>query len=421
MPYSGSADFILNRDEIIRKALNKIGVLAKGETPDAEDIFDGAQSLNLMLKAWQNEGIGIWLNQQVTLYLQRGQSAYRLGPDGDHCTASPVETNVHSSYPGSEGAGYVYVTSTSGIAHGDHVGIMLDNGLWQWDTAYMPENDRDGVCRSQTKILSGLLNINGDLASGGVARCGQPRLITVYSANDNRGQIFTVIGTDYTGAVQTDAITGPNAGETVSGSRYFGTVTAVSVNSGCSGYVEVGVGDVSLTLASVTLPVAGTLDGDAASGNKVVAYTDKIRRPLDILEARYCTSGGHERTLLQMDADSYKRLTVKSTSGQVLQYYYDPQLDNGVLYVWPVCSDGNDWLKMTVKTPVDDLDQITDNAQFPKEWLEAIIYNLAIRLAPEYGVIPLPDVKEMALVSKEMAVRFDRGTLPVQFVPAVEC
>jgi len=91
------------------------------------------------------------------------------------------------------------------------------------------------------------------------------------------------------------------------------------------------------------------------------------------------------------------------------------------LYVWPVCSDGNDWLKMTVKTPVDDLDQITDNAQFPKEWLEAIIYNLAIRLAPEYGVIPLPDVKEMALVYKEMAVRFDRGTLPVQFVPAVEC
>jgi hypothetical protein len=29
-------------------------------------------------------------------------------------------------------------------------------------------------------------------------------------------------------------------------------------------------------------------------------------------------------------------------------------------------------------------------------------------------------VKEMAIVSKAAAVGFDRGTLPVQFIPAVE-
>ncbi len=420
MAYSGSADFTLNRDAIIRKALNKIGVLAKGETPDAEDIFDGAQSLNLMLKAWQNEGMGLWLNQQVTLYLQKDQQSYLLGPGGAHCTASPVETTVHASYPASEDADYLYVTSTSGIAHGDYVGIELDDGTLQWDMAYMPANDRDGVCESQARVFAGSLVINGDLTTGGVARCGQPRLITVYSANDNRGQIFTITGTDYTGAALTDTITGPNAGETVSGTKYFGTVTAVSTNAGCSGFVEVGVGDVNIVLAAIILPIAGTLDDDAAAGNAVFSYTDKIRRPLDIIEARYCTSENHERPLTPMDAAAYKWLTIKSTSGQALQYYYDPQLTNSVLYVWPVCDDVSARIKMTVKTPVDDLDQITDNAQFPVEWLEAIIYNLALRLAPEYGVVPMPEVKEMAIVSKAAAVGFDRGTLPVQFIPAVE-
>lgn len=420
MAYSGSADFTLNRDEIIRKALNKIGVLAKGETPDAEDIFDGAQTLNVMLKAWQNEGMGVWLNQPVTLYLQKDQQSYLLGPDGAHCTATPIETTVHASYPAVEDNDYLYVTTTSGIAHGDNVGIELDDGTLQWSTAYMPANDRDGVCESQARVFAGALVINGDTATDGVARCGQPRKITVYSANDNRGQTFTVTGTDYTGAAQTEDIAGPDAGETVSGAKYFGTVTAVSTNAGCSGLVEVGTGDVNIVLANVILPLDDVLDDDAASGNAVFAYTNRIRRPLDILEARYCTSDGHERPLEPMDAAAYKWLTIKSTSGQALQYYYDPQLDNGTLFLWPVCDDVSARVKLTVKTPVDDVDQITDNVQFPKEWLGAIIYNLALWLAPDYGVVPLPDVKEMAITLKASAVGFDRGTLPVQFVPATE-
>ena len=102
--------------------------------------------------------------------------------------------------------------------------------------------DADGVCQSQTPAAGGVQNltINGALASGGVATFSAARLITITSAGADGGRTFTITGTDVNGSAQTEAITGP-ATTTVTGTKYFRTVTQVSVDNNTAGAITVGM------------------------------------------------------------------------------------------------------------------------------------------------------------------------------------
>jgi len=102
--------------------------------------------------------------------------------------------------------------------------------------------DADGVCQSQTPAAGGVQNltINGALSSGGVATFVAARLITITSAGADSGRTFTVTGTDVNGSAQTETITGP-ATTTVTGTKYFRTVTQVSVDANTAGAITVGM------------------------------------------------------------------------------------------------------------------------------------------------------------------------------------
>lgn len=65
--------------EVCAEALRKIGVLSKGETPEAED-FDGAlKQLGRMLKAWQSREYNLWAKASGSLILTTAAS-YTLDP-----------------------------------------------------------------------------------------------------------------------------------------------------------------------------------------------------------------------------------------------------------------------------------------------------------------------------------------------------
>ena len=72
--------------------------------------------------------------------------------------------------------------------------------------------DADGICASQTPLAAGNLTINGALASGGTVTLNAAQLITITSAGNDSGRTFTVYGTDVEGDLQTEAVTGANAG-----------------------------------------------------------------------------------------------------------------------------------------------------------------------------------------------------------------
>ncbi|MCG7854133.1 MAG: hypothetical protein MIO92_16580, partial [Methanosarcinaceae archaeon] len=76
MAVSGTYDYTRTQIQLIHSAMRDIGELAKGETPDADDYEVVSEALNLLIKSWQNQGIGLWLNQDCTLYLQNDTVQY---------------------------------------------------------------------------------------------------------------------------------------------------------------------------------------------------------------------------------------------------------------------------------------------------------------------------------------------------------
>ena len=100
----------------------------------------------------------------------------------------------------------------------------------------------------------------------------------------------------------------------------------------------------------------------------------------------------------------FNNLSDKDSEGTPVNFYYDPQLDAGKLYVWPTASStfaANNTLQVLYTKPFDDMDQSTDNLAFPQSWELAVTYNLALVLAFEYG---LPNAEIRTL--REEAMRF---------------
>lgn len=77
-----STTYSVTRDQIISGALRKLQVIELGTTPDATTLANAAQSLNIMIKAWQSQGIKLWTVVEYTLPLVANQSSYLIGPTG---------------------------------------------------------------------------------------------------------------------------------------------------------------------------------------------------------------------------------------------------------------------------------------------------------------------------------------------------
>lgn len=104
--------------------------------------------------------------------------------------------------------------------------------------------DADGLAAANDSSGS-TLTLDGVLTSGGtytsVDGLAHQLSITDTATIDQSGATFTVTGTDASDHVQTEAITGPGSGATVTSSKYFKTVTSVAIASGAgSGTVNMG-------------------------------------------------------------------------------------------------------------------------------------------------------------------------------------
>jgi len=170
-----------------------------------------------------------------------------------------------------------------------------------------------------------------------------------------------------------------------------------------------------------TVTPAVTLTGAAASGNKVFAYTNKMSRPLRVLDMQRRDKNNMDVEVESLARDDYRNLPNKSATGTPVQYYYDPQLTNGRLSLWLSPSDERYTMRFTAALPIEDFDQATDDPDFPIEWIEAIAYNLAQRLIPTYGDT-LSQMDRMEIVTqagalKEMLRQFDQDTDSLTFEP----
>lgn len=121
------------------------------------------------------------------------------------------------------------------------------------------------------------------------------------------------------------------------------------------------------------------LEADTAS------YTLSINRPLRIYDVRKVVNSV-ETPVRIVTRNEYMSQPAKDSTGKPVFVYYDPDYGDGVLYVWPTPDSSDDDLRLTYKSYIEDFDTTANDAHFPSEWLEALVYNLAVRLAPRYEV-----------------------------------
>lgn len=158
--------------------------------------------------------------------------------------------------------------------------------------------------------------------------------------------------------------------------------------------------------------------GATEAGNYALAYTTKIVRPLKVPKARLLTLNGlNETPMTILSRQEYMDLPQKLSPGTPTQWFYSPQRDTGLLYVWPVPETSAWAVRFTWYRPLQDYLSPNNTSDFPQEWITPLMWNLSKELAPSFDV---PDakwakVKEMADTYAIIATSYDRESEPVQF------
>lgn len=146
--------------------------------------------------------------------------------------------------------------------------------------------------------------------------------------------------------------------------------------------------------------------------------TGNTTRPLDFIELRLRDSSGSDTPVELVSREEYFNLNLKSSQGNPSMAYYDPQMANGVLYIWPTADDATKTLVGTAKYPVQIFNNLNDTPDFPEEWFRALKFNLAKDLIPEYDVPDNHAMKVVMLAQEALtdASDFDREHTSVRFV-----
>lgn len=143
--------------------------------------------------------------------------------------------------------------------------------------------------------------------------------------------------------------------------------------------------------------------------------------PFDMDDVRIFRSST-ELPMIQLSRQDYFSLPNKTTQGYPTQYYYSRQRDTALLYVWPAPDSQTGVLNFTYRRVIDDIDDANNDMDLPQEWLQAITYNLAVELIPQYGKADSNNAKlVLARAAQTYAVvkNFDtaEGLGSVQMIP----
>lgn len=86
---------------------------------------------------------------------------------------------------------------------------------------------------------------------------------------------------------------------------------------------------------------------------------------------------------------NFNLLNSPTNQGYPVHLWYQPGNQAGTINIWPApdaYSAASRQIWFVYQRPFDQFDAGTDTPDFPQVWLEPLIYSLAHRLAPEFGV-----------------------------------
>jgi hypothetical protein len=235
-----------------------------------------------------------------------------------------------------------------------------------------------------------------------------------------RGYLFLQTGQ----AVYTLGPTGDNAtssyvATTISADEASGqTVISLTSITGISASDKIGVeldsGAIHWTTVSGapsggTATLAVALTGNAAAGNKVYAYTTKVRKPQEILTAVLRDNNGVDSYFDPfMSLEEYEGISDKASDGDPSGWYFEDGITNATVYLDREPNDVTKVIRFVFLSPVEDLTTTTDTIDYPQQWYRPLCAQLMLDCAPAFE----KSVKQEWVMQRNEALQIARNANP---------
>lgn len=171
--------------------------------------------------------------------------------------------------------------------------------------------------------------------------------------------------------------------------------------------------------------LAAPLPASVSSNNFSFSYSQSatIQSPLRVPAGRRIAwQGLIETPMNRLSRQEYMDYPNKANPGIPTQYFYAPELLNGVpqgqMYVYLNPQDSSSGMRFTYLRPLQDVTtNPTQTGDFPIEWINTAVWNLAREMAPEFDLPPerWAMVKEQADEKLELVRGWDREPEAIQF------
>ena len=140
------------------------------------------------------------------------------------------------------------------------------------------------------------------------------------------------------------------------------------------------------TPSGSTISLSVGLTSGASVGAAVFAYTTKLARPIRVVDGYIRQTAGNDTPIRILSIEEYNRFGMKTSPGNTTQVLYQPLVGSGQLSLYPVPNNVAVRLFIEMHYPFQGFNSGGDTGDFSQEWMQAIIWGLALELGIEYGV-----------------------------------
>ena len=154
-------------------------------------------------------------------------------------------------------------------------------------------------------------------------------------------------------------------------------------------------------------------------GATVYYYQNQIRPVERVLDVRRTSlpDSNNETPVAFESHQHFFRLPQKDSLGSVSEATYDRTLAEGVLYVWQTPANSSEQIRFTYERKLEDFIENDDCPDFPKYWMEALVFNLALRLGAKFNISDRRklEIKQLAMDTLDQALEFDNANYDITF------
>jgi len=139
----------------------------------------------------------------------------------------------------------------------------------------------------------------------------------------------------------------------------------------------------------------------------------------------YLANTPTEIPLARMNRDDYTNLPNKAfQSNRPLQYWFDRQVNNPIMHMWPVPNLAATVCQIVVwrQRYIMDVGTMTQDVEVPQRWFEAIVSGLAAKMAlelVEVDVSLIPILDQKAAIALNIAQMEERDNSPMMIAPNI--